>query len=57
MTKYRDLDEEQKIKVRESYEAICKEKGYGKDDRALIAFLLGITDEIPRSQSDASAKP
>lgn len=52
MPKYAELEPEQQAMVRESFEKICVEKGYGKDDRSLIAFLLGITDEMPATQAN-----
>jgi hypothetical protein len=42
--KYRELDSEQQAQVRESFDRICKEKDYEGADKALLAYLLGITD-------------
>ena len=50
MTKYAELLPEQQALVRESFEKICNEKGYGEEDRSFVAFLLGITDEMPTSR-------
>lgn len=56
MSKYAELPAEQQALVRESFERICTEKGYGKADRALVAFLLGITDEVPTANPEGQPK-